>query len=144
MSFPNFALHATPVNRVASWVSFGESEAWEPKIKGPCVSFDFPPPPIKARPESSPDITGFRRGFMTAFRYHTAGKNGAQWLCRCDCGKYEIRNSGRWMKAKETPDSCIVCHVTFIRTHGHSRNETKEGKERGIKAHLALIAGGTA
>ena len=141
MSFPNFALHATPVNRVASRVSFGESEAWSPKTKGPCVSFDFPPIALKARAKSSPDIAGFRRGFMTAFRYHDSGKHGARWLCRCDCGKYEIRNAGRWMKAVGVPDSCAVCQTTFSRTHGHSMNEKKGEKERAIKAHLVSIKG---
>ena len=136
MTFPNFALHATPINRVASRVSFGESEAYAPKTNGACVSFDFPPIAIKARAKSSPDITGFRRGFMTAFRYHNSGKNGAQWLCRCDCGKYEVRNSGRWMKAVDVPDACVICATTFNRTNGHSMHETKESKARGIKAHL--------
>ena len=131
MSFPDFALHATPVNRVAGRVSFGESEAWEPKRK-PTVTetFDNPPLAKMARPEASPDYSGFRRGRMVAFRYHESGKSGAKWLCRCDCGKYEIRRAAKWVKKPESPDCCIVCQATHFATHGFSFGDTRSPKER--------------
>lgn len=131
MSFPNFALHATPVNRVAGNVAFGESEAWEPKRKPTQFeTFDAPPLALMKRPEGSPDYSGFRRGQMVAFRYHESGKNGARWLCRCDCGKYEIRTAGRWAKKPEADDACTVCQKTYFITTGKSFGDTRTDKER--------------
>ena len=145
MSYPNFALHATPVNRVASRVSFGESDAWEPK-RGASnnPTFDFPPVALMDRPSGTnpaPDYSGFRRGHMTAFRYHSGGKGGSVWLCRCDCGKYEFRKVAKWASKAEHPDCCAVCQKTFQITHGHSMSQTAAGKKAGIKAHLAAVDG---
>ena len=141
MSFPNFALHATPVDRVAARVSFGESEAWEPKRGTPSnETFDFPPVALMARPNTAPDYSGFRRSRMTAARYHSGGKNGSVWLCRCDCGRYELRKVARWVKNADHTDCCNVCEKTFQITHGHAMNQTAAQKKAGIKAHLAKLA----
>ena len=131
MSFPNFALHNTPVNRVAGRVSFGESAAWEPRMKPrQNETFDAPPLQLKKRPKASPDYGGFRRGSMVAFRYHTGGNDGAQWLCRCDCGKYELRKTGKWVKKADLPDCCVICQATYYSTHGAQFNDTRTPKER--------------
>ena len=116
MTFPNFALHATPVNRVASRLSFGESQAWEPKRGITChETYDFPPLPLRAPPSGhikAQDYAGVRRGYMTALRYHDSNGRGAKWLCRCDCGKYETRLAKKWVKSLSQPDSCSVCQKT--------------------------------
>ena len=140
MTFPNFALHAKPVNRVASRVTFGESEAWTPKMK-PCQTetFEAPPLPMMQRPPEAPDYSGFRRGYMVALRYHDSNRsgNGASWLCRCDCGMYELRRVKRWMEKADKADSCRICAVTFERTRGYSMGASDEE----IRASLAYRKG---
>ena len=140
MSFPNFALHATPVDRVASRVSFGESDAWEPKRKpAHHETFDFPPLPLSEKPDNARDYSGFKRGFLTAFRYHGAsnGKSGGLWLCRCDCGKYEFRRARRWVESPDAPDACTVCQATHHALHGCCLGDTPAKKEARCKAYDA-------
>jgi hypothetical protein len=63
-----------------------------------------------------PDYTGARHGRMTALAWYRQGRDRpiarAHWLCRCDCGKYELRRPGEWEKRpspKDNPDRCEFC-----------------------------------
>jgi len=131
MSFPNYALHSKPVNSTAGRVAFGDGQGYEPKRK-PAIAetWDAPPLPLSKRPDAAPDVTGQRRGYMTAFRYYHSGSSGSKWVCRCDCGRYELRNSKRWLEKKHLPDACLVCCATFYATHGHSLGDERSEKDR--------------
>jgi len=131
VSFPNFALYNKPINRTASRVNFGESDAWVPKMKpSEAETFDAPPLPLAKRPYSAIDYSGFRRGNLVAFRYHGShSKKGSIWLCKCDCGKYEFRVVGKWAK-KDADDACIVCRATHFATKGYSLGDTRTEADR--------------
>jgi hypothetical protein len=57
-------------------------------------------PPLKPPAPNAPDLTGLRRGSLTAIGmldktaagYGPAGGDG-RWVVRCDCGRYEVRRA---------------------------------------------------
>jgi hypothetical protein len=134
MSFPNFALYSTPVNKTAGRVKFGESEAWEPKFKdGNRHTFDAPPKPIGQPQDGAKDYTGIRRGrLVAAYWYETDSRKGPLWVCRCDCGKYELRRPRTWSKKTEQ-DACKVCEATHRVTFGCEIGDTQSQKAKRIK-----------
>lgn len=110
---------SAPVNSTAARV-IRKGYAYEAKVKPGCTETWDAPPPSKRRPSAAPDITGFRRGFMTALRYHESGKGGAKWLVRCDCGNFEVRTAAKWTAKQQEPDACTVCRKVHFIKSGHS------------------------
>jgi hypothetical protein len=85
---------AAPLNREASVVRDGSGEIWDGKVPSFHAHWDAPPLPEAPRPLQAPPLEGTSFGRMIVIRYHRAHKkNGAQWLCRCTCGAYELRNT---------------------------------------------------
>lgn len=116
MNFDKLLSSSAPVDRTAARV-VGKGFHHEVKVKaGDTQTWDAPP--LSApRPAAAADYTGVRRGFMTAFRYHEAGKNGSKWLVRCDCGNYEVRSIKKWAERQDLPDGCTRCRrVHYVKT----------------------------
>ena len=110
-----------PMDRVAARVVFGKGEHWTPVHKSPNEGWDAPPPAEAAMPPWATDLTGMRRGHITALRYHRTNKNnGPKWLVRCDCGRYELRRAATWLKTAAF-DACQQCHSAHFAKHGFNR-----------------------
>ena len=111
----------TPVDRVARRVT-AKGEHWEPMMTRnwrECPkTMENPPAEYDPRPIKAPDITGVRRGRMTAVRhYKTAHADKGLWLVRCDCGLYEFRRWKKWLNHFNALDACSRCdEAHFVRT----------------------------
>ena len=69
-----------------------------------------------------PDITGYKRGRMTIIGfvgmgdckegYDTDNLKDSQWAARCDCGMYELRKYGNFLKGfhQGKDDCCDNCY----------------------------------
>jgi hypothetical protein len=72
-----------------------------------------------------PDITGYKRGRMTIVGFVSMGHtpknplyadcinlNDSHWAARCDCGMYELRRYGNFLKGflKGIDDCCDNCY----------------------------------
>lgn len=114
-------LHTIPIDKQARRVT-GKGYHYEP-MRRPTQNetWSAPPKPEKPRPFAATDYTGFRRGYMTAMYWYKSNKTyGSQWVCRCDCGNYELRRIKSWWSNKTMSDSCVICYVTYCKTHGKS------------------------
>lgn len=94
--FDKLLIHPTPVNREAMRVAFGGGDNWEAKpLELGWETFDAPPASLvnPKRPLPPMDRTALVLGRMTVIGLHKNGAGGdVRWLCRCACGKYEIRS----------------------------------------------------
>lgn len=88
-----------PCNKTASSV-VGRGFHYEPVIKAQ-ENYDAPLPKRSKRlskqlskcPEFL-DFTGFKHGTFTVLHLAQKGNSGgARWVCRCQCGQYEIRTT---------------------------------------------------
>lgn len=110
-----------PVDRVARRVT-SEGEHWEPTLtrnaRGAPKTMDTPPAEYDALPWNYPDITGVRRGRMTAVRHYKRASSGkGLWLVQCDCGAYEFRRWQKWLNHFAAMDACARCdEAHFVRT----------------------------
>lgn len=105
-----------PIDRVARRV-FGDGEHWEPPMTRnaqPFVRTWDNPPECNPLPSHAHDYSGIRRGRMVAFRYFESQK----WLCRCDCGAYEIRRIKKWVDHFNAYDACARCDEKHFVTTG--------------------------
>lgn len=101
-----------PLNRSAASVTAPTPRGAEPvtpKESAALLAWDAPPVLTERLPKGSPDIKGLRRGQMVAVGYYGPSKEGARWLCRCDCGRYEVRIQKRH-KAGAAAGSGDCCH----------------------------------
>lgn len=106
--------HPIPVNRDAMRVAFGGGDHWEVKPLRPgWKTFDAPP---KSQIDPSGPVPEFNRigmrfGRFTVFSLHD--NKVIRWVCRCDCGKFEVRSDESVVKqaAKKRPDraACAIC-----------------------------------
>lgn len=80
------------------------------------------PPHMERPPKAAPDLVGMRRGQLTVIGYHGSKKSrGSQWVCRCDCGRYEIRLGSSIQKGirDDLWDACYFCQKTAFLRDGH-------------------------
>lgn len=112
--FARLASHNRPVDRAAVVVGFFGGEHFEARFdfvrpKGRTTFGNLPRMP--ERPASAADYAGFRRGRMTACGWFRPSKSeGATlWICRCDCGAYELRRPGTWSSKPYPGDMCEIC-----------------------------------
>lgn len=66
------------------------------------------------------NITDQRFGRLVALR-HVGGKNGAVWLCRCDCGKETTARAVELRSGNKSSCGCLKSQRRFI--HGQSYGE---------------------
>lgn len=83
------------------------------------------PPPMYDKPPKifkGKNLIGTRRGQIEIIGYY--GKNAtlktSQWVARCDCGYYELRNGKSWRKGlkKGTSDCCCRCDYINLMREG--------------------------
>jgi hypothetical protein len=112
---------------------YDRNEKYTPSKKCSQPIWDAPPPMIDLKrvkwPGDPPkDWTGHRLGRLTVVGYWGANmnRNGEgtckhQWICRCVCGKYTMRNARTIKKAQERSkvhDMCDLCrhHQHLVKT----------------------------
>jgi hypothetical protein len=80
------------------------------------------PPPLQPVPALVDDLTGIKSGRLVVVGYFgNHRKRGPQWVIRCACGDYEIRNGSTIKKWRGT-DMCQVCgHNGQMRSKASSR-----------------------
>src|ERR1019366_165842 len=62
------------------------------------------------------DLTGQRFDRLVALK-----RIGHKWLCRCDCGKETLINTGHLKRRRKTQScGCMKNHPSLFTTHGHS------------------------
>lgn len=112
---------AAPLNREASVVRDGSGDLYDAPVPEFHAHWSDPPLPTRDRPPAAPPLEGTRFGRMTVVRYHCAHKNnGAQWLCRCACGDYELRQTPaiKRLAGGHDPDhSCAKCRWLRVIQH---------------------------
>jgi len=113
---------SAPINRTAAVVT-GGGTSWDPRMKPADhhQTFGAPPLPLKPPPNSAIDYVGVRRGKLAAFRYYgkRVGGKSLMWVCRCDCGNYELRAIAPWSKG-DSPDACRPCRAAWFAKYGYS------------------------
>lgn len=115
-------LASAPLNATAGSVT-GKGYVYEPAKKVTHLEWDVPPPLVPvgrqhARNPSFTDFTGHRYGRLTVLGMirdtSVSGDSGAQWVCRCACGKYVARRAKSVRKANPD-DRCSLCqHAAFL------------------------------
>jgi hypothetical protein len=109
MDFDRIATSA-PLDRQASVARDGSGDLWEAKIPDFHPHWDTPPLPEKPMPGGTPDLSGMKVGRMVVVRFHrTHHKRGAQWLVRCSCGAYELRQTSAVKKTDDPDHCCYAC-----------------------------------
>ena len=132
------AVHSAPINSTAARVLYGKGASWDVKRKPTeHETFEAPPLPEMQAPAESKDYTGFRRGYMTAFRFHGGEAGARTWLARCDCGRYEIRRIVRWVKKPDVADGCSVCRAEYFIKHGVTLGDTRTRQQREREIRIA-------
>lgn len=125
-SFEKLSTHLNPVNYMAVRVAFFKGESFIPKAPDDYKVFarDFPGRQPD-RPPGCKDFTGLRCGKLTALfflKFKNPGKprSKAIWVCRCDCGKYELRIPCKWIRENNQNkfDECSVCRLKTLALKG--------------------------
>lgn len=105
-------MHArVPVDRVAAWVT-GPGEHFTPRNKVLTNDSEFPietrhPTVGERNTNGFIDLTGRRVGRFTVIG--VARHFAAQWVVRCDCGRYSTRRAKAIKNAENTQDRCEHC-----------------------------------
>lgn len=133
--FNEFPTHSLPINRMAAKVAFYSGEHFDPTFSENHHPITMETPPKRRPlPTEANDYTGLRHGRMTAFQYFRPSRKNravrAVWVARCDCGRYEFRRPGRWIKHPSPefdPDRCEYCRRTdtIVRNGGKSADQTR-------------------
>ena len=111
-----------PTRDAAVAVSGGDH--YEPAIKiEPGRIHSDVPPPYRAPTGNElafglEDLRGRRIGRLTVLGLGPRAREGARWICRCDCGRYG-GFLGRSLRRTEHPDlmMCVECNHTRMLRH---------------------------
>lgn len=108
-----------PVDKKAALVTAYNPNNWYDVKNLPLnkITYDAPPLTLEPMPKRFEFLIGSRRGSMEIIKYHkrsTTHKTRIKFLfvAKCDCGKYELRNANRWIRAinsKKMEDECEYC-----------------------------------
>lgn len=106
-----------PANKQATIVTTPcPQHHYEYKRNEGCIkTFDMPPPMYNIPPKYiyGGNLINTKRGMITIIGYfgHSTGTNTSQWVGKCACGRYEIRNGISWRKGlkKKSFDACNRC-----------------------------------
>lgn len=95
------------------------------------------PPETFPLTRGAKDITGLRRGSLTAVGYlRKSRKRGAVWLCKCDCGKYVVRRGLNFYNNKDDYDACTYCrHQTKDNNRAKRERAAKRAAAAEPKKH---------
>lgn len=109
-----------PVNKQSAIVTQQQEEPYEYFLKQNTIKVWDTPPPMYNKPPKiffGKNLIGTRRGAMVIIGYYGSGKKYSQWVGKCACGRYEIRNGTAWRKglAKDSFDACCRCKQIFHR-----------------------------
>jgi hypothetical protein len=101
-------IKSTPIDRSARLV-VSEGVSWDPVLNPQMVrSETFMP--FRAPVPGPTNIAGQRFGRLVVkgLTRESVNKNGAKWVCRCDCGAFE-RRAARSLQAG-TANMCLKCY----------------------------------
>jgi len=70
------------------------------------------------------DLTNVRFGRLTAVKRGHSKKNGAAWLCLCDCGKHTVVYSTRLRNGDTQSCGCYQRHQLSLRKKTHGKSQT--------------------
>lgn len=110
-----------PVDKTASLVTTPASQHYykvPKKITGNFQSWDAPPPMYDKPPKiyQGENLIGTKRGMVEIVGYYGSNKvlKTSQWVARCACGRYELRNGKSWRKGLKNnkKDCCSFCNHT--------------------------------
>ena len=134
-------LASSPLNATAGRVT-SKGYAYEPDKKIVTLEWDAPPPLVRinrthTQNPSFTDFTGVKYGRLTVLGMikdtSVSGNSGAQWVCRCACGKYVARRAKSVRKAPPD-DRCEVCrHTAYLANAAsgdHARKRAESSKAR--------------
>jgi len=101
--------NSTPIDRTAAQV-VQKGVHYDPTHED--VRWFSELPPCGNPPHGIPNYIGIKAGYLTVIGY--SNREGAKWVCRCVCGRYEHRNAKSLKKNKhsEYGQSCTVCNNT--------------------------------
>lgn len=121
---------STPVDRTAADVTERQGEHWSPQLEDNERCFELPPP-TRPVPADAPRLIGIRVGRLTVIGLHadSGQSNGASWVCRCTCGRYQLRKAKSLTQPNSnsrTEPMCAACdrleHVRWAYTNLPPRN----------------------
>jgi hypothetical protein len=134
-------LASTPLNATAGAVTSKGYQYTPDKLINQ-LEWDAPPQMVAVnkthrRNPSFTDFTGLKYGRLTVLGMikdtSASGNAGAQWVCRCACGKYVARRAKAVRKASPD-DRCSICqHNAYLvrsASGDHARRRAESDKAR--------------
>ena len=118
-------IHRVPVNKTAALVT-GKGVHYTPPKKH-ISREDENPIPCKPYPKTSlkeNDITGRIQGRLLvigiAADQFSRPDSGADWVCRCQCGRYCCRKRKALINPRNNEDACEHCrHLMYLQRKEH-------------------------
>jgi hypothetical protein len=130
MKFSDLLETPLPVDRVARRVTrkAKPENVWMPSVRvSETTKFSrevlevTQPPRNQEAHRVARDVIGRRRDRMVVIGYakeQGSAKQAAKWVCRCDCGNFEVRSAiKRWL-GTDSPDMCLECRKRTWLTKG--------------------------
>ena len=114
-------IRSIPVNKTAALVT-SKGVSFDVKDRINIKRWDACPRLEMFKGPTNHDLTGTKYGRLTVIGYygHSNSCKSSQWVVRCDCGAYEIRNAKRIRKSdKGKIYTCMECQniATMKRRH---------------------------
>lgn len=81
-------------------------------------------------PRQRVDIKGKRFGLLTVMKYQQSGKEGAEWLCECDCGCYKVASYRRLNRGEMLSCGCLIRNKEPKKAWDYYNGETIAAMER--------------
>ena len=109
--------HKHIINRKELLVEFdGEKK----RVVNKCTENPIPTGRYVGPPEN--DLTGRKFGSLTVIGRYAHNKAAtyikANWVCRCECGMYEVRKSRSIRNPNNQSDSCHICRqIKYVKRH---------------------------
>jgi len=112
-----YGKECNPINKQAARVTQFSPHLWYEYKRDPGTVITWEAPPsFYSRPPRifyGENLIGSKRGLMEIIGYYGTNKaqRTSQWVARCRCGKYELRNGKSWRRGmeKDKPDACHRC-----------------------------------
>lgn len=90
-------------HRLRGWVDYHAPVPAKPVVTGVVGGFQ-----TRAVPSNMPNLIGRRFGRMQAVALSVKTGGGA-WICRCQCGEFELRSSRSLRNPLNVNDGCHLC-----------------------------------
>jgi len=125
-------IHRVPINKTAALVT-GRGIDYVPDKKILTRDSDDPIPckPYPTTASKSDNITGRVQGRLLVMGLAAdqpgSSKSGADWVCRCKCGRYCCRKRRALLNPRNDIDSCEHCrHLTYLQRKEHYKATGKD------------------